>query len=940
MRAFLLGLSLSLIAASVGAREESLLRPQFRIDPGTHVATVTDLALDSRGERLYSVSQDKSVRAWRVSDLAPLGVGYAPMESGRDGQLTAVAQSADGRHLAVGAWGTDHGAVHVFDAARLQLLRSVDLPAGVTHLRAAAAGRLVACLQSGGLRLIDPSGAGVLVKVELSAACNGLDVAPDGRVAASFADGAIRLYGADLREFARSDTGAHPGSLSFSPDGNRLLVGDIARPHAAVLDSASLATIRTADLPDSQWRALSQVAWAPTGEALILAQDNLRWRGAVLRWNTKAAAAPVLLTPAGRRLERFLPAATGLLLAAADHSLLRTGGEGQTQAESTSGALVFPDGLAALALTPDANEVSFAIRRDGTVRARFNIRQLDYATGEPEKPELQRPRQTSARLAIDGWREAKPTLNGHVLELESGETLRGWGYAPGDAYAVIGTDARLRAYLPDGRLLWKVTVPAAATNVVVSGDGRHVVAGLADGTLRWYAARDGEERLALFAHRNRRDWVLWRRDGHYAASDFGDTLAGWQVLGASKEPRYYQAVQFERLFYRPDLLRNQLVDAAPVVAAPRFAIDRFEEIAPPHVRVLASQVDAAGQLDLRFEAETVGPDMKEAIVFVDDVPVTPVAERPIAPDGRRRFERRVRVALPPGEAVLRIEVHNGTSFGLAEERISAGQVALATVPRGTLYVLAVGINRFDAGGSKALPSLEFAERDAQEIARVLAARAGKPFTDARVRVLSDSESVKPTRAAILEAMRFWQQAGPNDTAVLFLASHGITDRLGNYYFVPRDARREEVEAVLGGRNDTGEASTLIGWREIFDGLSKSAGRRLLIIDTCKASSAEGALAANTLRKRSAASRFPLLLASRADEDSQEFRPARHGLFTHTLLQALTGLADRNGDRSLSVAELFGYAAPQVEALHDPRAGPQTPQVVAPERLLTRGLFSY
>lgn len=940
MRAVALILLILLSASVAAARDEASARPRFRIDPGSHVATLTDLVLDIRGERLYSVSQDKSVRAWRVSDLAPLAVGYAPMESGRDGQLTATALSADGRHLAVGAWGAASGAILVFDAARLRLLRSIELPAGVTHLRTAAGGRVIACLQGGGLRLIEPLGAGELARADLPAACSGLDVAPDGRIAAALADGAIRLYAADLREIKRQVSGAHPGPLCFSPDGSRLLVGDAARPRATVLDGNLLTAIAAVDLSDTEWRALTQVAWAPRGEALLLAQDNLRWRGAVLRWNTTATAAPVLLTPAGRRLERFVPSAHGLLLGAADHSLLRMGNDGKTEAESASGALVFPDGLAALALSDDANEVSFAIRRDGSVRARFNVRQLEYGTGEPDKPTLQRARQNSARLAIEGWREPRPTLNGRALELDSDETLRGWGFAPDDAYVVIGTDSRLRAYAPAGRLIWQVPIPAAATNVAVSGNGRYVVAGLADGTVRWYAAQGGKERLALFAHRNRRDWVLWRPDGYYAASDFGDTLAGWQVVSASNEPRYYQAVQFERLFYRPDLVRHQLADAPPVVAPPRYAIDRFNEIAPPFVRVLNAEVDGRGQLDLRFEAETVGPDMRELIVFVDDVPVTPVTERPIAADGRRRLERRLRLPLPPGDSLVRIEVHNGTSFGLVEERVSAGRFAQAPLPKGTLYALAVGINRFDAGETKSLPVLEFAERDAQEIARAIGTRGGGQFANAQLRVLSDSGSLKPTRSAILDTMRFWQQAGPNDTVVLFLASHGITDRLGNYYFVPQDARREDVEAVLSGRDDSGEAASLIGWRQILDGLAKSAGRRLLIIDTCKASSAEGALAANTLRKRSAASRFPLLLASRADEDSQEYPPAKHGLFTHALLQALTGRADQNGDRSLSVAELHGYAAPQVQALHDPRVGPQNPQVVAPERLLTRGLFAY
>jgi WD40 repeat protein len=942
MRTLLLCLLFSLAAQGVvAAPDDAAAKPRFRVNPGSHVATLTDLALDSRGERAYSVSHDKSVRAWRVSDLAPLAVGYAPMESGRNGQLTAVALSADGRHLAVGAWGAAHGAVHLFEAARLGLLRSIDLPAGVTHLRSAAAGRFVACLNGGGLRLLDPMGAGQLAQTEYSVACTGLDVAADGRIAAAFADGAIRLFGPDLRELARNPAGGHAGPLRFAPDGTRLLVGDLARPRAAVLDSRTLAVLGSTDLPETQWRAVTQVDWSVRGDALLLAQDNLRWRGAVLRWNPRTTAPPALLTPAGRRLERFVPTSTGMLLAAADHSLLRSGLDGQTEAESTSGALVFPDGLAALALSADANAVSFAVRRDGTVRARFAVREVDYATGEPEQPELQRARQNSSRLVLEGWREPRPRLNGRPLELDSDETLRGWGFAADDAYAVIGTDSKLRAYTPAGRLIWQVPVAAAATSVAVSADGRYVVAALADGTLRWFAARNGEERLALFAHRNRRDWVLWRPDGYYAASDFGDTLAGWQVTGTGKEPRYYQAVQFERLFYRPDLLRNQLADAPPLLAPARNSIDRFADIAPPHVRVLAAEVDGKGQLDLRFAAETVGPDMREAIVFIDDVPVTPVAERAIAADGRRRLERSVRLALPPGESLLRIEVHNDIGFGLAEERLTGpGRAAARSLPGGTLYVLAVGVNHFDAGGSKSLPTLEFAERDAQEIARALGSRAGKQFADVRTRVLSDSESTKPTRGAILEAMRFWQQAGANDAVVLFLASHGITDRVGNYYFVPRDARRDDVEAVLGGRNDSGEARSLLGWRELLDGLARSAGQRLLIVDTCKASSAEGALAASTLRKRSAASRFPLLLAARAEEDSQEYRPARHGLFTHTLLQALTGRADQNRDRSLSVLELHGYAAPQVQALHDPRAGPQNPQVVAPERLLTRGLFNY
>ena len=80
-----------------------------------------------------------------------------------------------------------------------------------------------------------------------------------------------------------------------------------------------------------------------------------------------------------------------------------------------------------------------------------------------------------------------------------------------------------------------------------------------------------------------------------------------------------------------------------------------------------------------------------------------------------------------------------------------------------------------------------------------------------------------------------EQAGQDDTVVIFLASHGLSDTAGNYYFVPRDVVAQDIANAQKGEKVT----SLIPWTVFFDALRDSAGRRVLIVDTCQARSIEG-----------------------------------------------------------------------------------------------------
>ncbi|HEY6124200.1 MAG TPA: caspase family protein, partial [Steroidobacteraceae bacterium] len=182
----------------------------------------------------------------------------------------------------------------------------------------------------------------------------------------------------------------------------------------------------------------------------------------------------------------------------------------------------------------------------------------------------------------------------------------------------------------------------------------------------------------------------------------------------------------------------------------------------------------------------------------------------------------------------------------------------------------------------------------------------------------------------LRALTALNSSRGNDTVVVFLASHGLSDKQGNYYFVPRDARKPDIDTLLdGGTLPT--ASSLVSWLDVSEALRKTSGRRLLIVDTCQARQISGHFADDPVIKRSASSRLAFILASKGDEESQEYASGRHGLFTYGLIEGL--------EPGVTVAEWFASAARTVDTLRDRRIGPQTPQFMAPASLAGMQLMS-
>lgn len=929
-------------------------QPIPRVEVGTHTAFIKKLSASADGRLLLSVSDDKTARLWSAVDGKLLHVLRVPIADGHEGQLYAGALSPDGSIAAVGGFtgaaesGT--GTLYLLSTGSAKLYRRITQlpPYAIENVLFSQDGSILAlCFADGAGVMFFDWAKGAFIRGDRSATDKilGADFAPNGDLAITTFDGKLLVYPAASR-YADVQTrplteGRSPMHVRYSPDGSRLVVGFDDAPVVAILDARSLATTATMRLPRAgAQRGLHIVDWSSDGNFVFTGGEGLAGASSsILRWNAQPGGAVEIVLSSTERISdiRRLP----------DGAMAFSSGEPEIGVVERGGRTRWR--LHGSALRFDARAIDLRVAANGSV-VEFNIAATGARTtfdlGSPIESMVRRTQGVSAGLrsaqaAASGWQVQSESL-GEALTIDSTpatldhrEQATTWTFAPGARTVLVGTTWSLRSYGRKARLLWRRPLSAQVVAVNFSSDGRLAVAALADGTIRWYRATDGAEVFSLFVHRNGIDWIGWIPSGYYVSSVSGDNYIGWHVnRGWEQNPEFFRAIQFERILYRPDLVRSFLLSAGSediatlAQDAQAFDIANLDRIAPPALQIDARTApaspssDAAATVTVTAQSRTL--PMREWSAFVNGIPITPAEQRALTANEAFSFKRVITVPLYQRESRLRIESFNGQALGIAETDLVTAQPQRAST--GRLLIAAIGVSSFD---DTRMPALKFAANDAAEVVRMfetLAARGG--FTSAKTWVREDS-GTRATGASLADLPKFLEGAGGDDMVILFLASHGISDSRGNYYFVPADGRRADVDKALQGSQDV---PSLMRWDFFVNALSRAAGRRLLIVDTCSSAAMGAGFDVHSLAKRSMSSSFALLAAARGNEESQEYPAARQGLFTYGLLDALRTGFDPNGDRTVSLSEAFEYAFDKVQTLRNRAVGPQTPQLVAPDAL--------
>jgi uncharacterized caspase-like protein/peptidoglycan/xylan/chitin deacetylase (PgdA/CDA1 family) len=245
---------------------------------------------------------------------------------------------------------------------------------------------------------------------------------------------------------------------------------------------------------------------------------------------------------------------------------------------------------------------------------------------------------------------------------------------------------------------------------------------------------------------------------------------------------------------------------------------------------------------------------------------------------------------------------DGNGFTAAKGNAAVATPVAANPGYSDSWAIVIGIDDYASW-----PKLQYAVRDARAIRETLIQRFG--FSADHVLSLENREA---TRAGILGAFHdklAHSGMKKNDRLFVFFAGHGATRQLSSGrdlgYIIPADSDPNKLAT---------DAVPMTELQNIAESLT--AKHVLFVMDACYSGLGltRGAGSNNFLRDNARRLGRQMLTAGGADQLVADGGPNGHSVFTWTLLQALAGKGDLNGDGLITATELAAYVAPAVSAV--------------------------
>jgi len=220
-----------------------------------------------------------------------------------------------------------------------------------------------------------------------------------------------------------------------------------------------------------------------------------------------------------------------------------------------------------------------------------------------------------------------------------------------------------------------------------------------------------------------------------------------------------------------------------------------------------------------------------------------------------------------------------------------------------VWAVVVGISSYNH-----MPTLRYTDDDAYRMYAFLKSPEGGALTDDQVSILIDEDA---TREKIINTMNeTFGKAGENDLVLLYFSGHGLR---GSFLPIDFDGYNNKLEH-----------------EEINKILETSPAKyKLCIADACHSGSLlamKGGETRNVLEDyyKTLAQAEPgtaLIMSSKSDETSLESSGLRQGVFSHFLIRGLKGEADADGNKIVTVQELFNFVDENVQAYTGDRQSP-------------------
>ena len=916
-----------------------------------HTAMVTRISVDTQQRFLVSGSNDKTARVYDMQTGRLLQTLRIPIEEGHVGKIYAVAISPDGETVAVGGLtGKEAGGVSIYLLDRntgAMAKRIGGLPDGIAHLAYSPDGRYLAAMIGGanGIRIYETENYQQIASdADYGTDSYSCSFDSSNRLVTTSFDGYIRLYNADFKLIQKKNApgGSQLYGAVFSPDGKQIAVGYDDSTRVDVLSANDFELLFSANTEGVDNGNLSQVAWSTDGRYLY-AGGYYQYRNGgglpIRRWDKGGRGAFKELLIATNTIMNITPLAGGLLaVGTADPLVCVVGDDGGVLWKYQGGIPDFRDqvGAQSIRLSKTGDRVLFGFEQWGKNSAMFSLQAAQITLNPPDDKTLVCPITETKGMDIIDWRDnLAPKLNGNPLALDQYEASCSLAISPDGSHFILGAQWFLHCFDRKGKESWRAAVPGAAFSVNISGDGRIAVAGLGDGTLRWYRMADGKELLALFVRPDDKRWVVWTPQGYYRASIGGEDLIGWHINnGADKAPDFFGASRFREQFYRPDVI-DRMIETLDVEKALQLADNargqktvtrEVRDILPPVVSILAPRTgtkQSDTKLMLTYKAESAQGEIKSIGAKIDGRPAKVLDDVPNYDKTRQSVVGQMTLEIPTQNCLVTIiaKNQNGSS---EPARYYVNWEGTPDWYKPKLYVLAVGVNDYR---DSSYNGLNYCAKDAGDFVNAVKKQEGGLYQKVSCRLLDND---KAKRDAILDGLDWLEhETTSRDVAMIFLSGHGIRNpRDGTYQFLPHDADHAHLNR------------TTVDNSELKKYLGSIAGKTVLFLDTCHSgelmSGQKGDTQPDTDRlanELAEADTGVIVFASSTGKQlSKEDEKWGNGAFTRALIEGIEGQADITKDWYVSIAELEVWISKEVNKLTEGRQKPVTAKPKAVEDL--------
>ena len=251
---------------------------------------------------------------------------------------------------------------------------------------------------------------------------------------------------------------------------------------------------------------------------------------------------------------------------------------------------------------------------------------------------------------------------------------------------------------------------------------------------------------------------------------------------------------------------------------------------------------------------------------------------------------------------------NGSGFAVNSARgIQVTSLPVPSVaPYRESWAAIVGIDDYQKW-----PKLRYAAHDAQGVRDLLVQKY--KFKPDHIFTLFNQEATRQNILSLLgDKLGNSELVKHDDRVFVFFAGHGATRKLPSGrdlgYIIPVDADLSNYQ---------GQSISMTNFQDIAEAIP--AKHVLFVMDSCYSGLAltrGGALtnSQNYLQEIARREARQMFTAGGADQQVSDNGPNGHSVFTWTLLQALDGRGDLNGDGVITASELAAYVAPAVSAL--------------------------